>query len=85
MRISKNVLNNMMMENQRRNPLYQTIITDLAITGNIDRDDAEMLLGYEIPNYLKTPDGQTIDEEDETPAKKTEASTVEQKQYSTKK
>ena len=89
MRISKNVLNNMIMENQRRNPLYQTIITDLAITGNIDRDDAEMLLGYEIPNYLKTPDGQTIDEddsnEDETPAKKTEASTVEQKQYSTKK
>lgn len=89
MRISKNVLNNMIMENQRRNPLYQTIITDLAITGNIDRDDAEMLLGYEIPNYLKTPDGQTIDEddsnEDETPAKKTEASTVEQKQYSAKK
>ena len=85
MRISKNVLNNMIMENQRRNPLYQTIITDLAITGNIDRDDAEMLLGYEIPNYLKTPDGQTIDEEDKTPAKKTEASTVEQKQYSAKK
>ena len=85
MRISKNVLNNMIMENQRRNPLYQTIITDLAITGNIDRDDAEMLLGYEIPNYLKTPDGQTIDEEDEIPAKKTETSTVEQKQYSAKK
>lgn len=85
MRISKNVLNNMIMENQRRNPLYQTIITDLAITGNIDRDDAETLLGYEIPNYLKTPDGQTIDEEDKIPAKKTEASTVEQKQYSAKK
>lgn len=65
MRISKNVLNNMIMENQRRNPLYQTIITDLAITGNIDRDDAEMLLGYEIPNYLKTPDGQTIDEDED--------------------
>lgn len=73
MRISKNVLNNMIMENQRRNPLYQTIITDLAITGNIDRDDAEMLLGYEIPNYLKTPDGQTIDEdEDEDDKKDTE-------------
>ncbi len=73
MRISKNVLNNMIMENQRRNPLYQTIITDLAITGNIDRDDAEMLLGYEIPDYLKTPDGQTIDEdEDEDDKKDTE-------------
>ena len=63
----------MIMENQRRNPLYQTIITDLAITGNIDRDDAEMLLGYEIPDYLKTPDGQTIDEdEDEDDKKDTE-------------
>ena len=70
MRISKNVLNNMIMENQRRNPLYQTIITDLAITGNIDRDDAEMLLGYEIPNYLKTPDGQTIDEDEDEDNKK---------------
>lgn len=88
MRISKNVLNNMMMENQRRNPLYQTIITDLAITGNIDRDDAEMLLGYEIPNYLKTPDGQTIDEdddsEDETPAKKPETNAAGQKQAAKK-
>lgn len=88
MRISKNVLNNMMMENQRRNPLYQTIITDLAITGNIDRDDAEMLLGYEIPNYLKTPDGQTIDEdddsEDETPVKKPETNAAGQKQAAKK-
>ena len=58
----------MMMDNQRKNPLYQTIITDLAITGNIDREDAEMLLGYEIPSFLHTPDGQSIQEvpEDES-------------------
>ena len=52
----------MMMDNQRKNPLYQTIITDLAITGNIDREDAEMLLGYKIPSFLHTPDGQSIEE-----------------------
>ena len=62
MRISRNILNNMMMDNQRKNPLYQTIITDLAITGNMDREDAEMLLGYEIPSFLHTPDGQSIEE-----------------------
>ena len=62
MRISRNFLNNMMMDNQRKNPLYQTIITDLAITGNIDREDAEMLLGYKIPSFLHTPDGQSIEE-----------------------
>ena len=61
MRISRNILNNMMMDNQRKNPLYQTIITDLAITGNMDREDAEMLLGYEIPSFLHTPDGQSIE------------------------
>lgn len=63
MRVTRNILNNMMMDNQRRNPLYQAIITDLAITGNIPREDAEMLLGYEIPNFLKTPDGATINSE----------------------
>ena len=62
MRISRNILNNMMMDNQRKNPLYQTIITDLAITGTIDREDAEMLLGYKIPSFLHTPDGQSIEE-----------------------
>lgn len=62
MRISRNILNNMIMDNQRKNPLYQTIITDLAITGNIDREDAEMLLGYEIPSFLHTPDGHSIKE-----------------------
>lgn len=76
MRISRNILNNMMMDNQRKNPLYQTIITDLAITGNIDKEDAEMLLGYEIPSFLHTPDGHSIKEvpgnEDDEPEEEDE-------------
>ena len=60
MRLRRNTLNNLMMDNQRKNPLYQTLITDLAITGNIGREDAEMLLGYKIPEFLKTPDGESL-------------------------
>ena len=60
MRLRRNTLNNLMMDNQRKNPLYQTLITDLAITGAIEREDAEMLLGYEIPGFLKTPDGKSL-------------------------
>lgn len=60
MRLRRNTLNNLMMDNQRKNPLYQTLITDLAITGNISREDAEMLLGYKIPEFLKTPDGESL-------------------------
>lgn len=60
MRISRNTLNNMIMENQRKTPMYQAIITDLAIVGAIDKKDAEMLLGYPIPDYLKTPNGKCI-------------------------
>jgi hypothetical protein len=42
--------------------MYQTIITDLAIVGCIERKDAEMLLGYPIPKNLKTPDGRCIED-----------------------
>ena len=62
MRINRNTLNSMIMDNQRRTPMYQTIITDLAIVGCIERKDAEMLLGYPIPKNLKTPDGRCIDD-----------------------
>ena len=57
MRRGKNILNNLMLSNLRKNQIYQAILTDLAITDNIEREDAEMLLGYKIPSYLKTPDG----------------------------
>ena len=72
MRIGRNTLNNMMLDNQRRNPLYQAIITDLAITGNLSKEDAEMLLGYEIPDFLHTPDGKNITQFNEVPAAKVE-------------
>lgn len=63
--LRRNTLNNITLANQRRTPVYQAVITDLAITGNIPREDAEMLLGYKIPEYLKTPDGDIIGEYDD--------------------
>lgn len=63
--LRRNTLNNITLANQRRTPVYQAVITDLAITGNIPREDAEMLLGYKIPEYLKTPDEGIIGEYDD--------------------
>lgn len=60
MRRGRNTLNNMTLDNIRKDRIYQAVITDLALTGNISRSDAEMLLGYEIPEYLKSPEGDTI-------------------------
>lgn len=60
MRPRKNILNNKILDNIRQDRIYQAIITDLALTGNIPGSDAAMLLGYEIPTYLKAPDGKTI-------------------------
>lgn len=60
MRLRRNTLNNMTLDNIRKDRIYQAVITDLALTGNISRSDAEMLLGYEIPEYLKSPEGDTI-------------------------
>ena len=64
MRKGRNILNNMMLGTLRKNQIYQAIITDLAITDNISREDAEMLLGYKIPSYLKTPDGCYLSDDD---------------------
>lgn len=58
--MGQNRLNNMILSNKRRDILYQAIITDLALTGTMDRDDAEELLGYKIPDFLHTPDGTNI-------------------------
>ena len=60
MRLRRNTLNNVTMDNVRGTQTYQTIITDLAIKGAISRDIAESLLGYEIPYYLHTPDGKSF-------------------------
>lgn len=60
MRLRRNTLNNMTLDNIRKDRVYQAVITDLALTGNISKEDAESLLGYEIPEYLKSPAGDTI-------------------------
>lgn len=59
MTYSKNTLNNLAMKNLRKEKVYQAIITDLALTGNISKEDAELLLGYSIPDYLKLPNGES--------------------------
>lgn len=64
MRVSKNVLNNLSMDNNRRTPVYQTLLTDLALIGVVPMADAEMLLGYKIPDYLHTPDGRKRTEDE---------------------
>lgn len=75
MRVSRNTLNNMMMDNQRKLPVYQTIITDLVIVGAVKREDGEMLLGYKIPDFLHTPDGkhlENVEQSKKKPAKDAE-------------
>lgn len=56
----KNTLNNMTLRNSRRTQQYQAVLTDLALAGVISREKAEMILGYEIPEYLQLPDGTNI-------------------------
>ena len=61
--MKRNVLNNIIMGNKRKDPVYQTVITDLAISGVVPRDKAEKLLGYKIPSFLKLDDGTHLDDE----------------------
>lgn len=61
--MKRNVLNNIIMGNKRKDPVYQTVITDLAISGIITRDKAEKLLGYKIPSFLRLDDGTHLDDE----------------------
>ena len=56
----KNTLNNMALRNYRHDRMYQAIITDLTLLGIVPEDKAEMLLGYEVPDYLNLPDGTSI-------------------------
>jgi hypothetical protein len=60
LRKRRNILNNMMMDNCRKDKVYQAIITDLALTGVIKLEDAEMLLCYKIPDFLKLYDGRSV-------------------------
>lgn len=51
----KNMLNNIMLENARKSPAYQCLMTDLVLSGAVDRELGEKLLGYEIPSFLRLP------------------------------
>ena len=55
----RNTLNNMIMETIRGTQAYQAVMTDLALEGIIPLGTAESLLGYEIPEYLRSPSGKT--------------------------
>ena len=50
----------MQLDNARKTQGYQAVITDLAIEGIVSLDTAESLLGYEIPEYLKSPSGKSV-------------------------
>ena len=60
--MKRNILNNIIMGNKRKDAVYQTVITDLAIAGVIARDVAEKLLGYEIPSFLRLEDGTHLED-----------------------
>lgn len=68
----KNILNNMMLDNNRKQQTYQALLTDLTLLGYVKLEDAEKLLGYTIPEYLSTPDGKTVKDLKVTAEKKTE-------------
>lgn len=51
----RNTLNNIILGNKRKDPVYQAVMTDLALAGVVDVKVAEALLGYRLPSYLKLP------------------------------
>ena len=51
----RNTLNNIILGNKRKDPVYQAVLTDLALAGAVDIKVAEALLGYKIPDYLRLP------------------------------
>ncbi len=52
---AKCTLNNRILENKRKDQMYQAVLIDLALIRVIEKETAEMLLGYEIPDYLTPP------------------------------
>lgn len=51
----RNTLTNMIMSNKRKDAVYQTLITDLVLLGNLTKEEGEALLGYKIPAHLRLP------------------------------
>ena len=48
-------VNNVVLDNERKDNTYQSVIIDLALAGAIDQGKAEALLGYSISEKLRTP------------------------------
>lgn len=55
MLVNKCRINNLTARNVRRDASYQMVLIDLALIGAIKKEDAECLLGYEIPSYIQLP------------------------------
>lgn len=53
--MKKCFMNNMTMHNERRNPMYQTVMIDLALMGALPINVVEALIGAEIPEYITLP------------------------------
>lgn len=51
----KCLLNNLSMDVCRKDKVYAAVIIDLAIAGAVNKDVAENLLGYKIPDSVKPP------------------------------
>ena len=52
-------LNNMQMNFNRRDPIYQTVIIDLYLIGAISKEVAEALTDTEVMDNVKLPDAAT--------------------------
>lgn len=76
----KSTLNNMSIQNYRRNPLYQALVTDLCLEGIIPKETAEGILGYEIPSTMKSPTGKTLEAQEKKPQAKKRDSQAEGKE-----
>lgn len=67
--MSKSRLNNRKLEFQRKELVYEAVMTDLVLMGALPRSLAEKFIGHEIPEYLTPPAGveaSEIDEEEDT-------------------
>ena len=52
-------LNNKIMRNLRKEPVYQALAVDLVMLGVISKEECEMLIGSGIPNGLVLPNGKS--------------------------
>ena len=55
MSLKKARLNNMKLEFQRKELMYEAIMADLVLMGALPKETVEQFTGREIPDYLKSP------------------------------